>query len=397
MSSRVFAPIEADLLVWARQSIGYDMTHAAKKIGISEDKLRSWESGDAQPTVTQLRKISNVYKRPLAVFFLPKRPSKFDKPFSALDLRDFRRLPDTEKQKLSPALLLELKKAEERREVVLSLMEEQAIDTPTFELSASQDDTPETLAERVRIRLNVSLEEQFSWDNPNTAFRHWSRIIEAVGVLVFQTGFYQGEGVKLQEMRGIAISMPTLPIILLNGADAASGRIFTLFHELGHLLKRVSGISDVIEIMSAFTPDEQIEVFCNQFAAEFLVPTKALLEEPTVRQHRPGWEWSDDEIEKLASRFKVSREVVVRRLTTIQVVSADFYRAKRQQYKEEAEGRAGKKKKPGAPARDRMLAKWHGGKYVTTVLDAYRNDVITLNDVHDYLGAKTPQVDKLLR
>lgn len=396
MATRIYAPIEPDLLVWGRESVGYDITQAAKKLNVTEEKLRNWESGNDQPTVTQLRTITKVYKRPLAVFFLPKRPSKFAKPFSAIDLRDFRRLPESEKRKFSPALLLELKKAEERREIMLSLLAQQAIDPPSFDVHIGED-TPEAMAIRLRSLLGVTIERQFNWDNVNTAFREWVNAFETMGILVFQTGFYQGEGVKLSEMRGIAISLSVLPIVILNGSDAPSGRIFTLFHELGHLILNVSGISDMTDRESEFTEEERVEIVCNEFAGECLVPRQALLQDSIVKKHNHDWDWSDEEIQALASRFKVSREVIVRRLASTNLTTPDYYRAKRQQYKDEAETFAGKKKKPGAPARDRLLAKWHGTKYITTVLDAYRNDVINLNDVHDYLGAKTPQIEKLLR
>src|SRR5262249_6804228 len=53
--------------------------------------------------------------------------------------------------------------------------------------------------------------------------------------------------------------------------------IFTLFHELAHLLFHTSGIDlltdDFIQRLPA--DERRIEIICNRFAAEFLVPERA--------------------------------------------------------------------------------------------------------------------------
>ncbi len=68
------------------------------------ERLTEWEEGRLRPTVTQLRKAANVYKRPLAVFFLPRPPAQ------PQPLHDFRRFPDREHAHLSPELLLEMRR-----------------------------------------------------------------------------------------------------------------------------------------------------------------------------------------------------------------------------------------------------------------------------------------------
>jgi transcriptional regulator with XRE-family HTH domain len=90
---------------------------ATKKLGISSERLFSWESGDARPSVAQLRTAATVYKRPLAVFFLPEVPKDFQ------PLRDFRRLPDSEKGKLSPQLHATVRRAHFQHEAALELRE----------------------------------------------------------------------------------------------------------------------------------------------------------------------------------------------------------------------------------------------------------------------------------
>ena len=47
---------------------------AEKKIGLPEGRIAQWEdaSSEVEPTIIQLRKACNVYKRPMAAFYLPE-------------------------------------------------------------------------------------------------------------------------------------------------------------------------------------------------------------------------------------------------------------------------------------------------------------------------------------
>lgn len=49
------ALIRPELLVWARQSAGFGLDAAAAKLQVFAERLRTWESGEARPTIAQLR------------------------------------------------------------------------------------------------------------------------------------------------------------------------------------------------------------------------------------------------------------------------------------------------------------------------------------------------------
>lgn len=135
MSRTPEANIEPALLVWARTTIGLDTEEAAKRIKVSEDRLRSWEAGDARLSVAQLRKAAATYKRPLAVFFLSSPPRDFQA------LRDFRRMPGAEAGKLTPELHTAIRAARFQREAALELrqiMDEPVADAPRLEATAAQ-------------------------------------------------------------------------------------------------------------------------------------------------------------------------------------------------------------------------------------------------------------------
>jgi transcriptional regulator with XRE-family HTH domain len=117
MAKQIKALVKPSVLKWARESLNLPLADAAKKIGVKVPKLAEWESesGGSSPTIGQLRKAANAYKRPLAVFFLPEPPRDFDA------LKDFRRLPELTRLPATPKLSLEIRRAQMRREIALEL------------------------------------------------------------------------------------------------------------------------------------------------------------------------------------------------------------------------------------------------------------------------------------
>ena len=75
MAKSVPALINPAMLVWARESARLSIEEAAHKIGIAADKLAACEADDAQLTFNQLMKAASVYKRPVSLFYLKKRPA----------------------------------------------------------------------------------------------------------------------------------------------------------------------------------------------------------------------------------------------------------------------------------------------------------------------------------
>ena len=145
------------VLVWARESAGLSVEAAARKAGVKADRLSSWESGADRPSFAQLRKLASVYKRPLAVFYLSEPPYRFQA------MHDFRRLGEPEETVPSPELTLEIRRAHDRREWALELLDMIEEEPPDFQERLSIRDDSEEAADTVRRLLGITLERQASW------------------------------------------------------------------------------------------------------------------------------------------------------------------------------------------------------------------------------------------
>jgi len=383
MASRVQAFVKPELLKWARETGRFSIESAAEKVGVKTDRLAGWERGDNRPTMTQLRKLADVYKRPLAAFFLSV-PPKPEEP-----IRDFRKFPGEGGPRASPTLLREVRRMTYRRQIALDLFTELNEIPPELGESATLEEDPERLGDRVRSLLGVTYEAQMGWKGEYDPFNHWRARMENLGILVFQA-----TEVPLEEMLGFSISKWPLPVIVVNIKHHPRARVFTMLHEFIHLLLREGGICDLEEDDGRPIASQNVEVYCNRAAGAALVPLAHLLEEQIVKEAGRGAVFSDEQIMALAQRYGVSREVIVRRLLIAGRVTEQFYREKRDTYQREFGER--RDTRSGGFARPYQLAISSTGRLFTRlVLESYDEERITASDLADYLGVRLKHLPRI--
>lgn len=104
----------------------------------------------------------------------------------------------------------------------------------------------------------------------------------------------------VDEFRGFVIADDFAPLVFINAADSMRAQLFTLVHEMAHLLRGQSAVSEAEPGSRATESDEY---WCNQVAGDLLVPTGALAEE--IKAHGA----SADLAARLRARFPVSAAV----------------------------------------------------------------------------------------
>lgn len=385
MSESIEAIINPELLIWARKSAGLSISDAAKKAQVSEDKLSDWELGKSMLSISQLRKLGKIYKRPIAVFYLPEPPVTFDA------IRDYRIIYGSDHiGELSPSLRLEIRKAQYRREVALEMSELLGEDIKPFEERISPDNDVDKNAEYIRNLLGISIEDQSKWNDSYKAFNAWKDAIESLDIMIFQTA--SASKIELKEMRGISINESIFPIIILNSKDQPNGKIFTLIHEFVHILLNNGGICNWTEYSDS--GDLNVETICNQIVASVLVPKNDILKHEVVVNNENPIGWADSELKSLASFFSVSQEVILRRLLDLKKTTLDFYKKKRNDYLELYE-KMNLNKKTGHPEYYRLIIRNNGLSYTRRVLDAYYQSRITSSEVSDYLGMNLKHLSKI--
>lgn len=312
--------VNPTVLRWARERAGLSLEQVAGAMKRSADLIVAWEEGEEVPTYRQLESLAARYKRPIAMFFFPAPPAEKEIE------REFRTLPNTELAALHPDTLYAVRQARAWQLAIPNL----TVGFPepehrvTKEVQASPADDPEEVARRLRAFLNVSINAQQAWRNAESALKEWRSVVEAVGVFVFKRSF------KQRDISGFCLHDERNPIIMINNGTAFTRQIFTLFHELAHLIYGYSGVTtrDQSYLSELHGLDRALEVACNRVAAEFLVPRDAL----PLDLFRSDAIGLDRAVEIVAGNFNVSREVVLRRLLDLGIVSKDIYTAKREEW-----------------------------------------------------------------
>lgn len=389
MSAALPIKISNSVLVWARTSIGYSIDEIARKMNVKPEKINAWENGTASPTYTQLENLAyKVFKRPLAVFFLTEAPKE------APIEKDFRNLTSSEITHLSTEMRLVLRKAKRLQNLVRELNKDNETELQYKKFKVSIKDNPITAANSFREFLGLTIEEQKKW-KPDNSFDHFKEYIEKIGIYIFQ---FQ---MPFEEARAFSLT-DDFPIIVLNTDDAKNGRIFSLFHEVCHILFNIGGVFKDKESKNLKGEYEAIEDFCNRFAASFLVP-EHLFKKDIDFNNQILHEWSDQDLEKFSKLYCVSKEVVLRKLVDLKLASKDFYFSKKKGWDAEIknfkEARNKKLKeggRGGTVAQDSKIVKEKGKPYISKVLEAYEKGSLTYGDISEYLEVKLDHLPKII-
>jgi Zn-dependent peptidase ImmA (M78 family) len=374
------AGMNPKILVWARQRTGQSISQVAQALNKEPEVIESWEAGDSAPTYAQLETLAyRVFKRPVALFFFPEPPDEPDPEHS------FRTLPELEIDDLLPDTRYRIRDA---RAMQLALYELNGGNNPTprkiFRDLGAQPSKPAAIAaSELRSYLGIDIRTQrLEWKNAEEALRFWRDAIEEVGIFVFK------HSLKQRDVSGFCLYDDEFPIIYLNNSTVVVRQIFTLLHELAHILLRTSGVTKVDDryIGSLRGEARRVEVFCNQFAADFLVPEADFRKR--VRDATPD----DETVAELAREYKVSREVVLRRLLSLHLVSKEYYESKVSQWYEDFERRH---RDEGGGNYYATQATYLGERFLGLVFANYYQGRISVQQLADFLNIRVSSVPGL--
>jgi Zn-dependent peptidase ImmA (M78 family) len=310
--------IRPELLVWARTRAGFSADTLAKRF----PRLRDWEAGRGGPTLKQLEKFATTTFAPIGYFFLPEPPVE------QVPIPDFRTMSGAEMDRPSPDLLDTIYLCQQRQEWFREYARANGERPLSFVGSARPNQDVRELAARIRQTLGFDLEERARVDTWTDALRRFIEQADSLGILVMVSGVVGSNNRRKldpNEFRGFVLSDDLAPLVFINGADTKAAQMFTLAHELAHVWLGETALSDA---SVTAMPEDGIERWCNQVAAEILVPLDVL--EETLRVSEVSWSDSSlaEASSRLARRFKVSTLVILRRLLDARALSRDqFWRA----------------------------------------------------------------------
>ncbi len=297
--------IAPGILQWACLRAGLDSQIVARKL----PQLSAWERGERKPTLKQLEQFAKIVHVPIGFLFLSKPPQE------QMPIPDFRTLANEQVSRPSPDLLETIYLCQQRQEWYRTFSISIHEDPLPFVGSASLEYDIVGVAQAIRETLNFKIEQRRKLSTWEDALREFISQCDAIGILVMVSGVV-GSNTHRQldynEFRGFALVDEYAPVIFINGKDTKSAQMFTLAHELAHVWLGESGVTDAAPVS---TPSLNIEKWCNQVAAEILVPLKHFKGE-----FQPGAD-KYNELTRLSRIYKVSTLVILRRIYDARFIS----------------------------------------------------------------------------
>jgi len=290
--------INPKLLRWACERSGYAVADLEHRF----PRLSAWESGDVQPTLKQVEAFAKATYTPVGYLFLQEPPVE------NIPIPDFRTIDNEYFGHPSPDLLDTIYVCQQRQEWYLDYARFMGEETLSFVGSVSVRNDIVSTAARIRTALSFDVNERRGMATWTDALRHFIEQTDDLGILVMCNGVVHNNNhrhLDPEEFRGFAISDNLAPLVFINGADTKAAQMFTLAHELAHIWLGESAVSDSQPLI---VPDQAVERWCNEVAAELLVPLVLIREEYDRAADL------QDEINRLAKYFKVSSLVILRRI-----------------------------------------------------------------------------------
>lgn len=338
-------------------------------------RFDKWLDGTHIPSFRQLQQFATMAHIPVGYLFLDTPP------IEKLIIPDRRTVGSAEYATPSLELLETIKSCAQRQDWYIEYLESEGVAERLAIVGACKStDSVESAAMLMRKEFGYSAERIN--DSGNKAIDYLVESAEDAGVLVMMNSIVGNSTTRkldIEEFRGFAISNDFAPVVFVNTNDSDSARLFTLAHELAHILLGESSINDPEPLDSHVSRLEHgsIEKWCNMVAGEFLVPAEELeyciVDNPI------------DEISDIARRFSVSTFVIAHRLLHTETIDHDDYRVLYAMLMQHSSHKA-KKKSKGGPSPYVMLPRRCSRRFSIALLTSYDEGTTDARDAMRLLG-----------
>jgi len=293
--------INGNTLKSLRKRYKANLEAASKMTGFTASQLNDWEQNNAKVSLTDAKKIAKGYHSHWSVFLLHSNVGLIKEPvnhragytngssFSSNTMRAYevaRKLLDSSEE-------IEGQVVDQRLDEVKKVVRNGA--------------SAKSSAQKVREIMGISGKEIMTvTGGPYKVYGFWKYHISALGVYISE------QQMPEEETKAFLLREKNRAVIVVNKKDSyILSRVFSMLHELGHLVKGESSAACSVSLSASRFSDE--EAWCNKFASELLAYDEDVLSNSVVEDLKS----MDDpslEIQKLATKYKVSFTVMLYKL-----------------------------------------------------------------------------------
>lgn len=387
MGNKNYAYINNEMLKWARSKTPFSSVEKveAQRSNIKAKMLSNWEKGLKLPTINQAKELASLYKVPLACFYLSEHPKNEPKPY--VDRRTNR---GTLYARESYELWAEIKRITDNRSLMIEHVGRDFTfpSVPIYDHRLSLDE----LACLIREFLGIAPPYNRKTSYKGKSFKFFRDIFEKRGIMVSQLTC-----VSLEEAKGLSIYYDVFPVIAVNSKDFERAKVFSLFHELAHILRRSSSLC-LIDFDERSDVEEKQ---CDRIAAEILMP-EPQFREVSKKYYDNYLNWSTECLQDIGVKFAVSSTSVARRLYELKIITQfefqSIYNRLVTEFEKEKLSLEERKKNEELkiPYFSRYLNR-EGYLFPKTIISAYYEGRISYGEVCQKLNVNTKHISKIER
>ena len=375
--------INHEVLKWARESLNISKNEVIIKLNrktITEYNLDNWENGSELIDINTAKKLAKLYGISLAVLYMPHIPKNIQP-----EIRDLRQI----KGAFSKNSILLMRKLVGHYEWVREyLINENKIELDFVGMVSINDSIEHPLSifkNMLEIKINFSKDSEYN-------FKKIVNELEKNNIFISIANSYNCNHhykVPVEEIRGFAIADKIAPFIFINSSDSNNAKLFTLIHELTHILLGETGISNLYFNYKVI--QNNIESYCNKVASEFLMPSQ-IFRDLWANNNKNNLE---DKIEYISIKLPVSKLAVLVKAKTLNYINDNiifdnlFNKFSEIKYNNSY-------KKNGFPNPNLLIKNLNTKMFSNYVLKAYNNNNITLKDVCNLLSIKPYRFQKYI-
>ncbi len=355
------------------RSRGFTIGELASSTGLSQEVVRSYVvAGEVLPA-RDAKRLADALHVPAFVLY-------GDRSYPFMETIDFRATVPSIKR-LDDASLAAISYVEHLIDFLIRNSVEAEL---KFTPISVPNSSPRTLSEHWRSLWNFTHEAQLSSRGALETYRSLRAFIERTGIMVMQLS------IESRDVSGFYCNISGFhPLIVVNTWRQSRGRrLFTLAHELCHAILAAPGISNYS------STSNDVEQFCNKFAANLLAPESLISQALSKTRTAPSI--NSDFVRLFSNRIGISQEATVLRLSELGIFSRDEYRewkleAEKRNIEVDEENVGGRA--PADPIRDKK-AKYGALFLELSTLAAERNE---LSGLDLYRGTRIkPKYQRLL-
>lgn len=301
-----YIQIKTSIIRWACNRIGF----LYSELSASKDfkRLSNENDGAVSLTLKQAEKLAKVLRYPFVFLLLDSPVTDIDK----LPIADFRSI---EGKEIKPNINLkeQIEYCQNQQDWFSDYVNTCDLDVFKYNGKFSLHDDPQEVGLKLKEFLKITYKLS---KNANDYLKRLKIILENNGILVSSSKVLKNtqNRLSLSDFRGFALYDDNAPLIFINGNDSTSAQIFTLCHELGHIVLGQSGVSDVVKNNS-----KKIEKWCNEFAANILMPKNDVIE--TFDQYINISQFLQD----ATKLFHVSTNALLLRIYNLNLIDKDTF------------------------------------------------------------------------